>query len=86
MAYQTFNISLPRELVEKADKQAKKEYKNRSQLIREALRLYISDSSDDFLKLSRRWAQYVINLEPEKDDDDNINYKNARPINKNDFL
>lgn len=37
MNTQTFNISLPRELVKKVDKQAKEEYRNRSDFIREAL-------------------------------------------------
>lgn len=41
MQTQTFNIALPRELVKKVDEQAKKEYRNRSELIREALRIYI---------------------------------------------
>ena len=86
MTYQTFNISLPKELVAKADKRAKKEFKNRSELIREALRLYMLSPTDDFLELSQKWAQYVIDLEPGEGDDDNINYKNAKPINRNDFL
>lgn len=41
MQTQTFNIALPRELVKRVDEQAKKEYRNRSELIREALRIYI---------------------------------------------
>lgn len=43
MQTQTFNISLPKELVKKVDKVAKKEYRNRSELIREALRIYLKD-------------------------------------------
>lgn len=46
MQTQTFNISLPRELVKKIDERAKKEYRNRSELIREALRMYMRDLSD----------------------------------------
>jgi len=38
---QTVNIALPKELVKKADLLAKKEYRNRSELIREALRVYM---------------------------------------------
>jgi len=43
MKTQTFNIALPKDLVTKVDKAAKKEYRNRSELIREALRVYITD-------------------------------------------
>lgn len=41
MLTQTFNISLPKALVQKADILAKKEYRNRSELIKEALRTYL---------------------------------------------
>jgi len=44
MQVQTLNIALPQELVKKVDEQAKKEYKNRSELIREALRMYLKDN------------------------------------------
>lgn len=42
MNTQTFNIALPRELLKKVDEQAKEEYKNRSEFIREALRIYLN--------------------------------------------
>ncbi len=45
MQTQTFNIALPKELVKRVDGQAKKEYKNRSELIREALRVYLEEKS-----------------------------------------
>lgn len=41
MQSQAFNIVLPKELVKKVDAVAKKEYRNRSELIREALRVYL---------------------------------------------
>ena len=41
MLTQTFNISLPSDLVKKADVVAKSEYRNRSELIKEALRTYL---------------------------------------------
>lgn len=41
MQTQTLNIALPKELVKKVDEVAQKEYRNRSELIREALRIYI---------------------------------------------
>jgi len=43
MQSQAFNIVLPKALVSKIDRVAKKEYKNRSELIREAVRIYLSD-------------------------------------------
>ena len=43
MNTQTFNIALPKELVKKVDELAKKEYRNRSELIRQALRIYLMD-------------------------------------------
>jgi len=43
MQVQTFNISLPRDLVYKADLVAKSEYRNRSELIKEAIRSYLRD-------------------------------------------
>ncbi|MBI4059159.1 ribbon-helix-helix protein, CopG family [Candidatus Microgenomates bacterium] len=46
MQTQTFNIALPKELVKMVDRTAKKEYKNRSELIREALRVYLKDQED----------------------------------------
>lgn len=46
MQTQTFNIALPKELVEQIDITAKKEYRNRSELIREALRMYLEDKKE----------------------------------------
>ena len=46
MQTQTLNIALPKELVKKVDQAAKKEYKNRSELIREALRIYLKDMEE----------------------------------------
>jgi metal-responsive CopG/Arc/MetJ family transcriptional regulator len=43
MTYQTFNISLPKDLVTAMDSAAKREYRNRSDLIREAVRAYLAD-------------------------------------------
>ena len=45
MNTQTLNIALPKDLVKKVDELAKKEYRNRSELIREALRVYLSDKN-----------------------------------------
>lgn len=45
MQTQTLNIALPKDLVKKVDEVAKKEYRNRSELIREALRVYLAGKS-----------------------------------------
>jgi metal-responsive CopG/Arc/MetJ family transcriptional regulator len=44
MNTQTLNIALPEDLIKKVDELAKKEFRNRSDLIREALRSYIKSS------------------------------------------
>lgn len=56
MNSQTFNISLPRELVKKVDLTAKKEYKNRSEFIREALlvRLREKEKWDQIFKAGEK--------------------------------
>lgn len=46
MQTQSFNIVLPKELVQKIDAVAKKEYRNRSELIREAARRYVTDMDE----------------------------------------
>lgn len=43
---QTLNIALPRSLVKKVDALAKEEYRNRSELIREALFAYLKDKAE----------------------------------------
>lgn len=50
MNTQAFNIVLPKDLVKRADKLAKVEYKNRSELIREALIRYL-DQAEDWKKI-----------------------------------
>ncbi|MDE2024934.1 MAG: ribbon-helix-helix protein, CopG family [Patescibacteria group bacterium] len=46
MSTQTLNIALPTDLIQKVDLVAKKEYRNRSELIREALRVYLEDKME----------------------------------------
>ena len=43
MQTQTFNISMPKELVSMIDLVARREYKNRSELIKEAVRVYLEE-------------------------------------------
>lgn len=59
MKSQTFNISLPHELVSRADDVANKESRSRSELMREALRAYLDKRS--------RWDYiYVLGEQPAK--------------------
>lgn len=46
MQTQTLNISLPKDLVKRVDEVANKEYRNRSELIREAVRRYLEDQKE----------------------------------------
>lgn len=46
MNVQTINIALPKDLVRAIDVAAKKEYRNRSEFIREATRVYLKDTSE----------------------------------------
>lgn len=46
MQTQTLNIALPKDLVKKVDERARKEYKNRSELMREALRIYLTERQE----------------------------------------
>lgn len=59
MNTQTLNIALPKDLVKKVDNLAKKEYRNRSELIREALRIYIRrmDEWNQIFKAGRETAR-----------------------------
>ncbi|MEK7165305.1 MAG: ribbon-helix-helix domain-containing protein [Patescibacteria group bacterium] len=59
MYTQTLNIALPIDLLKKVDLVAKKEYRNRSELIREALRVYLEDKSEweEIFKLGEKVMQ-----------------------------
>ena len=46
MKTSTINLSIPRDLLEKADREAKKESRSRSELMREALRKYLEDRAE----------------------------------------
>lgn len=70
MKTQTLNISLPQDLVKKADEVAKREYRNRSELIREALRIYLEDrrTLDDIFEYGRKKAK-EMGIKSEEDVD-----------------
>jgi len=59
MQTQTFNIALPSSLVARMDLVATNEYRNRSELIREAVRIYLEDKLewDDIFEFGRKAAK-----------------------------
>lgn len=61
MQTQTLNIALPQNLVKEVDEAAKKEYRNRSEFIREALRIYLKDAQEweELFKFSEKRARKV---------------------------
>lgn len=74
MSSRTLNIVLPEELVKQADKVAKAEFKNRSELIREALRVYVERkrSWDELFEYGRRQAK-AVGITSEEQVDDIVN-------------
>lgn len=70
MQTQMFNIALPKLLVAKIDDVAKREYRNRSEFIREAVRVYLQDRDewDDLFAFGSRQAKKV-GVKSEKDVD-----------------
>ena len=59
MQTQTLNIALPKDLIKMVDAFAEKEYRNRSELIREALRVYITRSErwEEILKTGKKYGK-----------------------------
>lgn len=68
MSTQTLNIALPSDLIQKADQVAKREYRNRSELIREALRVYLEDKTEweEIFKLGEK-AMQAMDVKSEND-------------------
>ncbi|MBI3092722.1 MAG: ribbon-helix-helix protein, CopG family [Candidatus Levybacteria bacterium] len=68
MQTQAFNIVLPKELVKKVDAMAKKEYRNRSELIREALRVYLVkiERWEQILKAGKKYGK-KLGIKSEED-------------------
>lgn len=80
MLTQTFNISLPVDLVKRADTVARNEYRNRSELIKEALRTYLSSKQtwDELYQYGSRIAK-KMNIKTEDEVVKIINdYRNGR--------
>lgn len=61
MQTQTLNIALPRNLVKEVDEAAKKEYRNRSEFIREALRVYLRGTREweELFEFSEKQARKI---------------------------
>lgn len=59
MQTQTFNIALPVDLVTRMDVVARNEYRNRSEFIREAVRVYMDDKKewDDIFEFGAKVAK-----------------------------
>ncbi len=70
MQMQAFNIYLPKDLVKRADKIAESEYKNRSELIREALFQYLQ-TKEEWQKIYE-WGKEVKDKFKIKSEDDII--------------
>lgn len=70
MQTQMFNIALPKPLVVRIDEVAKREYRNRSEFIREAVRVYLEDRNewDKLFAFGRRQAK-KLGITSEKDVD-----------------
>lgn len=74
MSSKTLNIVLPEELLKQADALAKKEFRNRSELIREALRVYVQRkrSWDELFEYGKRQAK-AVGVTSEEQVDDIVN-------------
>jgi len=84
MNTQTFNISLPRELVKKVDAQAKEEYRNRSDFIREALiaRLRDKDAWNQIFKAGEK-AMKDMGIKSEEEVNEIVyKYRHGRKSNQ----
>ncbi|MEK7155078.1 MAG: ribbon-helix-helix domain-containing protein [Patescibacteria group bacterium] len=68
MQTQTFNIALPSDLVARMDLVATDEYRNRSELIREAVRVYLEDKLEwnDIFEFGQKAAKRA-GIKNEKD-------------------
>lgn len=65
-----FNIALPKLLVDRIDDVAKREYRNRSEFIREAVRVYLEDRNewDELFAFGSAQAK-KLGIKSEKDAD-----------------
>lgn len=85
MNTQTLNIALPKELIKKVDHQAKREYKNRSELIREALGSYLNRQErwQKIFKIGEQ-AMKKMGLKSEEEINDIVyEYRHGRKPTKN---
>jgi len=80
MSTKIFNIALPKDLVAKVDLVAKKEYRNRSELIREALRVYLQDQQEwaEIFEYGKAQARKVGVKNPAEADKIVADYRHGR--------
>ncbi|MBI4096316.1 MAG: ribbon-helix-helix protein, CopG family [Candidatus Levybacteria bacterium] len=84
MNTQTFNISLPKELVKRVDELAKKEYRNRSDFIREALlaRLKKKEAWEQIFKVGEK-AMRDMGIKSEEEVNEIVyKYRHGRKSNQ----
>ena len=85
MQTQTFNIALPKALVRAVDRQAQKEYKNRSELIRDLLQKHL-ERKEKWEKIFRAGEQAMrrMGIKSEEEVDGIVyEYRHGRKSAKN---
>ncbi len=83
MQTQTFNIALPSSLVARMDLVATNEYRNRSELIREAVRVYL-DRTDRWEKIFKAGERVAKKMGIKSEDEVNrivLEYRHGRKKN-----
>jgi len=83
MQTQTFNIALPSSLVARMDLVATNEYRNRSELIREAVRVYL-DRTDRWGKIFKAGERVAKKMGIKSEDEVNrivLEYRHGRKKN-----
>lgn len=83
MQTQTFNIALPNNLVARMDLVARDEYRNRSELIREAVRVYL-DRTDRWERIFKTGRQVAKKMGIRNEEDVNrivLEYRHGKKQN-----
>lgn len=83
MQTQTFNIALPSDLVARMDQIAADEYRNRSELIREAVRVYL-DRTDRWERIFKAGRQVAKKMRIKSEEDVNrivLEYRHGKKQN-----
>lgn len=83
MQTQTFNIALPVDLVVRMDMVAREEYRNRSELIREAIRTYL-DRADRWERIFKAGREVAKKMGIKSEEDVNrivLEYRHGKKQN-----